>query len=165
MRPFDRAELQRSMINCTRSEAASIAVPTDFGHWPWDDRDFAGWRDPKAPLRGYLVRRLTDGTLQGVSLRAASGSMSRAVKAMCLVCRSTHSGDQVSLFTARRVGAAGRAGNTVGTYLCADLGCAGVVGGPGDAVRDRAEGALPPEERAARIRSRLDAFVADVLRP
>ncbi|GGM01821.1 hypothetical protein GCM10011594_22340 [Nakamurella endophytica] len=69
------------------------------------------------------------------------------------------------MFTARRVGPAGRAGNTVGTYLCADLRCAAVVHGPADAVRDRAEGSLPPEERAERIRTRLDSFVADVLRP
>jgi hypothetical protein len=42
---------------------------------------------------------------------------------MCLLCQTTQPGDGVSLFTARRAGEAGRNGNTVGTYICADLAC------------------------------------------
>jgi hypothetical protein len=32
-------------------------------------------------------------------------------------------GDQVALFTARKAGEAGEHGDTVGTYVCADLSC------------------------------------------
>jgi hypothetical protein len=42
---------------------------------------------------------------------------------MCLLCQTTHSGGDVTLFTARRAGQAGRNGNTVGQYICADLRC------------------------------------------
>ena len=46
---------------------------------------------------------------------------------MCLLCQTAQGGDSVSLFTARRTGKAGRIGNTVGTYICADLGCSARV--------------------------------------
>jgi hypothetical protein len=42
---------------------------------------------------------------------------------MCLLCRTTHSGGDVTFFTARRAGQAGRNGNTGGQYMCADLRC------------------------------------------
>ena len=42
---------------------------------------------------------------------------------MCLLCEPPQPADAVSLFTARRAGEAGRNGNTVGTYICADLAC------------------------------------------
>ena len=89
--------------------------------------------------------------------------MSARRSVMCLLCRSTHPGDAVSLFTARRAGEAGRNGDTVGTYVCADLGCA---------ARARTE--IPPwlhdrdpllvgEERVAELRGRVGEFLAAVL--
>ena len=68
----------------------------------------------------------------------------------------------VALFAARRVGGAGRLGNTVGTYICADLACS-----------DRARHEIPAwlrerdpvevgEERAAELRERVSGFVAAV---
>jgi hypothetical protein len=42
---------------------------------------------------------------------------------MCLLCQSTQPGGDVTLLTARRAGEAGRNGNTIGQYVCADLGC------------------------------------------
>ena len=70
----------------------------------------------------------------------------------------------VSLFTARRAGEAGRQGNTVGTYVCADLGCA---------ARARTE--IPPwllerdpdevaAERTAELEQRVHGFLDSVLR-
>lgn len=53
-------------------------------------------------------------------MRAADTRMSSWTAAMCLLCQTAQSGDAVSLFTARRSGAADRSGNTVGTYKCAD---------------------------------------------
>jgi hypothetical protein len=68
----------------------------------------------------------------------------------------------VSLSTARRPGEAGRNGNTVGTYICADLGCS-----------DRVRTDIPPRlqerdpaevvaERAAELRQRGEGFLAAV---
>jgi hypothetical protein len=42
---------------------------------------------------------------------------------MCSVCLTTRTGGGVVLMTARRIGEAGRQGNSVGQYLCSDLQC------------------------------------------
>jgi multimeric flavodoxin WrbA len=65
-----------------------------------------------------------DGRPVGVAVRAADTRMSSATPAMCLLCQTAQAGSDVSPFTARRAGEAGRNGNTVGTYVCADLACA-----------------------------------------
>ncbi len=108
------------MINSSRGESARMNFPAAFADTDWDSIEYLGWRDPKAPHRGYLVawegERLT-----GLALRAPEGVSNKTV--MCALCRSTHSGGGVALFVARRAGAAGRNDNTVGTYICADLAC------------------------------------------
>ena len=81
-----------------------------------------------------------------------------------MLCQTTQSGSDVSLFTARRAGETGRQGNTVGTYMCADLGCA---------ARARTE--IPPwlrerdpeevaAERTAELEQRVHGFLDAVLR-
>ena len=137
-------------------------LPAGFAGLDWDSLAVLGWRDPKAPLRGYLVLE-RDGRLLGISLRAADTRMSGRTPAMCLLCQTALSGDAVSLFTARRAGEAGRNGNTVGTYICADLRCS-----------ERARTEIPPwlreldadvvgEQRSADLRRRAHAFVDGVL--
>ncbi|MGY1671211.1 FBP domain-containing protein [Geodermatophilus sp. SYSU D00710] len=156
------AQVRRSFVNCSKGEANSATLPRDLADLPWDELEVLGWRDAKAPLRGYLVVQ-REGRPVGVALRAADTRMPVRRSVMCLLCRSTHAGDAVSLFTARRAGEAGRNGNTVGTYVCADLGCA---------VRARSE--IPPwlrdrdpllvgEERVAELRGRVAEFVDAVL--
>jgi hypothetical protein len=156
-------QVRRSFVNCSKGEANSATLPRDLADLPWGELEVLGWRDPKAPLRGYLVVQ-REGRPVGVALRAADTRMSARRTVMCLLCRSTHSGDAVSLFTARRAGEAGRNGNTVGTYVCADLGCAA-----------RARTGIPPwlrerdpaevgEERAAELRERVETFLDAVLR-
>jgi hypothetical protein len=84
---------------------------------------------------------------------------------MCLLCQTPRSGDAVSLFTARRAGAAGRNGDTVGTYVCADLGCAHRVRTeipPWLRDRNPAEVVV---ELAAGLRERALAFLGSVRRP
>ena len=156
-------EIRRAMANCTRGEAARMAVPP----WVRDvDRakiDVLGWRDPKAPERGYLVFP-RDGELVGIALRASTGGGVRAA-AMCALCRTTHAPGHVGLFVARRRGSAGRNGDTVGTYACGDLACARYV------RVERATAALRPDpgigvdERRAGLRARVAAFAETVLDP
>ena len=122
MRALTEQLIRSSFVNCSRGEAKAITLPRDLAHTPWDEREYLGWRDPKAPLRGYAVLWRDDEPL-GIALRAAESSMSRRRSAMCLLCQSTQPGGDVSLFTARLAGEAGRNGNTVGQYVCADLGC------------------------------------------
>jgi hypothetical protein len=42
---------------------------------------------------------------------------------MCNLCHTMQPADQVSMFTARKAGRAGDIGDSVGTYICADLSC------------------------------------------
>ena len=161
MHPLTEQQVRRSLVNCSRGEANGLTLPKGFDALDWAELDVLGWRDPKAPLRGYLVTSV-DAEPVGVALRAADTRMSNRTAAMCLLCQTAMSGDAVSLFTAKRAGEAGRNANTVGTYICADLGCS-----------DRARHEIPAwlrerdpvevgEERAAELRERVRAFVAAV---
>jgi hypothetical protein len=156
-------QVRRSFLNCSQGEAKGLTLPKDFGSLDWAELELLGWRDPKAPLRGYLVVETEERPL-GIAVRAADTRMSSRTTAMCLLCQTAQSGDAVSLFTAKRTGEAGRNGNTVGTYMCADLGCA---------WRVRRE--IPPwlqdrnpaevvAERAAELRERVRGFVDAVRR-
>ena len=162
MEPLTEPQIRRSFVNCSKGEATSVTLPRDLDQLPWEDLELLGWCDAKAPLRGYLVVP-QDGRPVGVSLRAADTTMSSRTAAMCLLCQTTQTGDAVSLFTARRVGEAGRNGNTVGTYICADLGCAQRVRTeipPWLADRDPGEVVAG---RTADLRRRVQGFLESVL--
>ena len=163
MHALTEQQVRRSFVNCSQGEAKGLALPEDFSDLDWAALELLGWRDPKAPLRGYLVVDTGEGPV-GVAVRAADTRMSSRTAAMCLLCQTAQTGDAVSLFTARRTGAAGRNGNTVGTYMCADLGCA-------DRVRTEIPSWLrerdPAEvvaERAAELQERVQGFVGAVRR-
>jgi hypothetical protein len=156
-------QIRRSFVNCSQGEAKGLSLPKDFADLDWEQLELLGWRDPKAPLRGYLVLP-TDERPVGIAVRAAESRMSVRTTAMCLLCQTAQSGDGVSLFTARRTGAAGRNGNTVGTYMCADLRCAERVRTdipPWLQDRDPAEVVAG---RAAELRERVRGFVDAVRR-
>jgi hypothetical protein len=156
-------QVRRSFVNCSQGEAKGLALPKGFDSFDWSELDLLGWRDPKAPLRGYLVIE-AEAAPVGIALRAAETRMSSRTAAMCLLCQTAQPGDNVSLFTAKRVGEAGRNGNTVGTYVCADLACS-----------RRARTEIPPwlqdrdpvavvRERVAELQERALGFVAAVRR-
>jgi hypothetical protein len=156
-------QVRRSFLNCSQGEAKGLTLPKDFAGLAWAELELLGWRDPKAPLRGYLVVEADDRPV-GIAVRAAESRMSARTTVMCLLCQTTQAGDAVSLFTAKRAGAAGRNGNTVGTYMCADLGCA-----------ERVRTEIPPwlhdrnpaevvAERTAELRERVRGFVDAVRR-
>ena len=163
MRPLTEAEIRRSFVNCSRGEAKALTLPRGFDELAWGELEMLGWRDPKAPLRGYIVVQgvLPGGDEEpvGIAVRAAESRMSSRTAAMCLLCQTGQSGDAVSLFTARRAGEAGRNGNTVGTYMCADLACSRRVRTdipPWLLERDPAEVVA---ERAAELRERVQGFL------
>jgi hypothetical protein len=163
VRPLTDQQVRRSFVNCSRGEAQGLTLPKGLADLDWANLDLLGWRDPKAPLRGYLVLDGADGPV-GLAVRAADSRMSSGTAVMCLLCQTGQAGDAVSLFTARRTGAAGRNGNTVGTYICADLGCSDRVRTeipPWLQLRDPAEVVA---ERAAELRERAEGFLAAVRR-
>ncbi|MFT4221061.1 MAG: FBP domain-containing protein [Microbacterium sp.] len=157
MRPLTESDVLASFVNAGPEELQLVALPHDFPLVDWDHVDFFAWRDPRARGRGYLIAE-HDGDPTGVVLRAAEGS-SRARSAMCNICHTMQPADQVSLFTARKPG--GAYGNSVGTYICADLSCHENV---------RLAAPLAPSEVRASVDRRIDgarqrseAFVARVV--
>jgi len=163
VRPVPEPQLRRSFVNCSRGEASSLTLPRTFAETPWDDLVVLGWRDAKAPLRGYLVVE-RDGEPVGIAVRAADSRMSGRTAATCLLCQTTQSGSDVSLFTARRAGGAGRQGNTVGTYMCADLGCAARARTEIPAwLRERDPDEVAAE-RTTELEQRVQGFLDSVLR-
>jgi hypothetical protein len=156
--------IRRSMVNASRSEVANMVLPKDVDALEWESLDYLGWRDPKLPQRGYIAY-WSDGEPVGILLRAAESRMSRRMAAMCLLCRSADSADNISLFTARRSGQAGRKGDSVGTYICTDLACSQKIRTGVPTSRDQPDPALVIDERVIGLQARLDAFMADVLRP
>jgi hypothetical protein len=163
VRELSEKQVRRAFVNCSRGEADGLALPRDFAALDWAEVDVLGWRDPKAPLRGYLVLETDDGPV-GISVRAADSRMSARHAAMCQLCQTPLTADAVSLFTARRAGVAGRNGNTVGTYICADLGCSARVRTDIPAwLRERDPDEVVAE-RAAELRTRALGFLDSVLR-
>ncbi len=161
MKPLTEQDIRASFVNCTKGEAKRLSVPRDLAERPWDDLDYLGWRDPQAPDRGYLVVEL-DGRPHGLALRCSSAAWGRQRRSMCSMCLTTHSGG-VSLMVAPKAGKAGKQGNSVGAYICADLDCSLYVRGKKDAgIGARLHETLTVEEKIERTVLNVAAFVAKV---
>lgn len=163
MQPLAEAEIRASFVNCSQGEARRTALPRDLAETAWADLDFLGWRDPKAPERCYLVTRLPHGPV-GIALRSPTGVRRALLKTtVCSICLTAHPGTGVSLLVAPRAGAPGRAGNTVGTYMCADLACSLYIRGRRSTGLGGRFESLTEAERIERAAANLDGFVRQVL--
>jgi FBP C-terminal treble-clef zinc-finger len=161
MQPLSVEEIRRSFVNSSKSLVKAMTLPHRFAELPWDSLDYLGWRDPKAPNRGYLVVRRNDG-VTGIALNTQATGKPRRGTGLCDLCNTAHHVTDVALFAARRAGSAGREGNTVGMYICADLACSLYLRGLRELDVPQGETA-PPEVRAERLNSRLEGFVNRVL--
>ena len=160
MRPLTASEIRDSMVNATDAEIARMPMP-GLHEMVWEEREYLGWRDPSSAHRGYLVHWRGDRPV-GLVLRAASSPL-KAGAAICSLCSTGQPGGQVTLFSAPRAGEAGRRGDSVGTYICADLSCSLLIriapryyeqlGRPGEVLA----------RKSHRLETRLDAFVSRVL--
>ncbi|MEV2234100.1 FBP domain-containing protein [Streptomyces phaeochromogenes] len=163
MKPLSEHDIRTSFVNCSKGEAKRLPLPknlADLDHW--DDLDFLGWFDLSAPDRRYLVVERAD-ELVGLSLRSASGNRGFLRRSLCSLCLTAHPGSGVSLMTAPKAGPAGRKGNSVGLYICADLDCSLYVRGRKKAAPGgRMEESLTVEQQIERLRGNLDAFVERV---
>ncbi|MEU8588859.1 FBP domain-containing protein [Streptomyces sp. NPDC048664] len=159
MRPLTEQDIRSSFINCSKGEAKRLSIPRDLEERPWDDLDFLGWRDPGAPDRSYLAAE-HGGRLVAVALRFPSSQRGFLHRSMCSLCLTTHPGSGVSLMTARKAGTAGREGNSVGVYMCADLACSLYVRGRRTPEATlRMEETLSTRERIARTVGNLSSFL------
>jgi hypothetical protein len=164
MIPITEAELRASFVNCTQGERSRIALPGTPATIDFERLDFLGWRDPKAPDRACLVTRADDRWV-GIVLRAAAKSAKSLTKStMCSLCMTLHASSGVALFSAPLAGAAGRNGNSVGTYICADLQCSLYVRGlrKSEAIA-RMNETIDQAERIERLRQQIAAFVDRVV--
>ncbi len=162
--PLSEKQIRASFVNCTKGEAARMRLPLDFAELPWEDLDFLGWVDPGAPLRAHVVLPREEGPL-GISLRVPSVGRTSAVKSsLCQICLTGHASSGVTLLAAPLAGARGREGNTVGTYICADLACSLYVRGKRQPKlrAGRQEESLTVDERLARLEANLNGFVSRV---
>ncbi|WP_329366421.1 FBP domain-containing protein [Streptomyces sp. NBC_00669] len=162
MDPLGEAQIRDSFVNCSKGEAKRSRLPRDLAEVPWGDLDFFGWRDPGAPDRAYVV---TGGERPlGITLRIAPGARRNLMRSsLCSICLTGHSGGGVDLLAAPLAGPAGRQGNTVGIYMCADLACSLYVRGKKTSVlAKRMEETLTLEEQVERTLRNLDAFLAKV---
>lgn len=166
MDPLSEAQIRASFVNCSKGEAKRMGLPRELEKLPWADLDFLGWRDQGAPDRAYLVRPGdgdTGGPL-GITMRIAPGARPNLMRSsLCSLCLTGHSGGGVDLLAAPLAGAAGRQGNTVALYMCADLACSLYVRGKKtSALAKRLEETLTLDEQIARTVRNLDGFLTKV---
>lgn len=143
MLPATEEQIRSSFVNASKREASQAALP-DLATLGWDRLDYLGWRDRKSPLLAYAVVPVDDGraaeqpdaeqphaegpTLVGVLLRASERRADTPRrKTVCAWCEDVVRTDDVTLYVARRGGAAGKRGDTIGTLICTDFTCSANV--------------------------------------
>ena len=162
MNPLTEKQIRASFVNASRREAAQLTLPSDLADLRWDRLDYLGWVDRKAPLRSYVVMTVDD-SLVGVALRAPDGVASRR-RAVCAWCEDVIATEDVSLYVARRAGAAGRNGDTIGTLICTTFGCSANVRRKPTIVEAGQDPAGLVERRIAGLRERSVKFAREILR-
>ncbi|MEU4386119.1 FBP domain-containing protein [Promicromonospora sp. NPDC023805] len=163
MNPLTEKQIRASFLNASKREAAQATLP-DLYTLDWERLDYLGWHDRKAPLSAYVVLEL-DGGPTGVLLRAAEAKSSKRTKGVCAWCEDVVVTDDVSLYVARRGGASGRNGNTIGTLICTEFGCSRNVRRKPtftEAGNDPAMRELITDRRILGLRERAARFVAEV---
>ena len=128
MRPIDPARLRASFVNVSVRERAAITPPA-LDTLDWDSIDYLGWRDRKSPALGFVVMDLSsdgpDERLVGVALRQADAPT--RTRPQCAWCEDVQLPNEVVFFSAKRAGAAGRRGDTIGTLVCSSFECSANV--------------------------------------
>ena len=160
MRILSESQIRASIVNAGRADVERMPLP-GLHEVVWDDREYLGWLDPSLASRGYLVFWRGE-TPVGLVLRSAE-VRAQVGSAICSLCHTQQPAGQVTLFSAAKAGQEGLVGNSVGTYICADLGCSHLIRmAPPESVSGRTTSELVAD-RAARLSARLNAFATRVL--
>ena len=156
MRPVTEEQIRGSFINATADELEQMHLP-GLHETLWGDREFLGWRDLRAPRRGY-ISHWRGHELVSIIVHASAATMRRGIVAMCSLCHSSQPSTTVRMFSARFAGERGARGSTMGTYLCESLSCSYVI------RRGSAYFTTPEElaRRGASMLQRLDRLVDHV---
>lgn len=154
MQPLTEKEIRTSFVNASLRERNAVVLPDDVDGIPWDELDYLGWRDPKLPLVGYVVIPLESGPV-GLILRQTE--QRTRTRPQCAWCEDVTLPSDVVFFSAKRAGAAGRKGDTVGTLVCEHFECS-------QNVRRRPVSAYDGYDVEAARQRRIDALQANVTR-
>lgn len=159
MQSISERDLRASFINVSQRERNGLTLPSGFPSLGWDRLDYLGWRDAKIPSLGYVVAHLDDVPV-GIMLRQAEGKARS--RAQCSWCEDVQLPNDVALFSARRAGAAGRNGNTVGTLVCANFECSANVRKRPPAAYIGFDVEAARLHRIDALREHVTAFVSDI---
>ncbi|OOB89843.1 FBP domain-containing protein [Rathayibacter sp. VKM Ac-2630] len=160
MLPLTEDAVRASFVNASRKEVADLSLPVGFDSLDWDSIDLLGWRDKKIGRRAYAVVPL-DGRAVGVLLRQAD-ALPRS-RAQCSWCRDTRLPNDVVFFGARKAGAAGRSGDSLGTLVCADFQCSANVRARPPIAYVGFDVEQAKAERIRTLRTKSAGFVREVL--
>ncbi|WP_344345024.1 FBP domain-containing protein [Agrococcus versicolor] len=119
MHALDQARLRALFVNVSQRERAAIPMP-GIPDPDWANLEYLGWRDAKRPRAGYLVAEV-DGEPVGIVL--AQVEQPPRARPQCAWCDDVTLPNDVVGFSARRAGAAGKRGDSVGTLACARFEC------------------------------------------
>jgi hypothetical protein len=97
MQKISERDIRGAIRNCSRGERDTMTLPK-LDTVNWDDLEYLGWRDAKAPLRGYLVHVPADEPV-GIAVRGSASRVRRT--ALCDLCHCVHQ-DGVALYVAPR---------------------------------------------------------------
>lgn len=164
MKKMTGMQVRQAIVNGSAAEIANIVLPSDFVDLDWENLDYLGWRDSHSPHLGYILRWNGDDAV-GIIVREADGPLSRRRMMMCQLCRATHTEHGVSLFSAKRTGQAGLNGNTVGTYICANLGCSSNIRVEVPHASYYADPSSVLAQKVEGLETRVAGFIGDVMRP
>lgn len=120
MRPLTEQQIRDSLVNTSVRETKQAMLP-DLDTIDWERIEYLGWHDPKRERLAYVVAEV-DGELVGLMLTTAPPNPNRR-KMMCAWCQDITISDPAVLYVAKRAGAAGRKGDTIGTAICAQFNC------------------------------------------
>ncbi|MGO2111518.1 MAG: FBP domain-containing protein [Pseudoclavibacter sp.] len=169
MQSIDSARIRASFANVSVRERKNIHLP-DLDAIDWDRIDYLGWRDPKQPLIGYVVAfdgvdadgdGGGDGEPVGLMLRQTESTPRK--RTQCSWCSDVTLPNDVVLFSTRRSGAAGRRGDSVGTYVCQRFECNANVRKLPPLAYDGFDREAARIERIAAMRANVRSFVANVV--
>lgn len=160
MLPLTDQTLRDSFVNASRKEVADLSLPAGFETLDWDAIDHLGWRDRKIGRRAYVVVPLEE-RLVGVLLRQADANTRS--RAQCSWCRDIRLPNDVVFFGAKKAGAAGRAGDTLGTLVCSNFECSANVRTRPSVAYVGFDVEAAKAERIATLRAKTAGFVREVL--
>lgn len=152
MQALTEQQIRASLVNTSRRETDQVLLP-DLAQLDWPKLDYLGWHDLKRPHESFVVLEIENNAV-GMALRAAPRSLGRR-KAMCAWCQDIAATADVSMYIARRAGALGRRGDTVGTFICTDFDCSRNVRRT-PSIEE--VGSTDPQDRAQLIERRINVL-------